>query len=121
MTCRQAGHRVFAVHLGLLKVGGLKEGEIAHWGPGAALGQEALGVIHNGAEGVVIKPAQLRCPAQQLHHGCDDIALQLRPSAAPTRELVIACTHWSRYVAAIRLFCRPAMPQEHMRQGAVPH
>ena len=50
------------------------------------LGEQALGVIHNGLEVVVIEPAQLCGAAQQLDkRGCD-IGLQLGPSTACTGQ-----------------------------------
>ncbi len=59
----------------------------AYWRSPRPLCQEGLGILHNGPEVVIIKPAQLGGATQQLHQGCDDVALQLCPSAAHKRKL----------------------------------
>jgi hypothetical protein len=49
---------------------------------GTHLLKELLRIIDDVPEGVIVKPTQLRCAAQQLHQAGDDKGLERWPSAA---------------------------------------
>ncbi len=53
-----------------------------------ALLQQALGVLHRAAEVIVVEPAQLGRPAQQLDQRRHHKRLQARPAAARAGQQV---------------------------------